>query len=718
MEKAGKATWIWYPGDFEIWLGNKMNNRRTERGAIFPPFWKQDSHWPTVEFSKAFTLEKDEEIHIYAEGSYNFMLDGKLQFGQPDSFLLTAGGHKLNIKVHNQITPPALLIQGESLYTDSSWLATYEDKIWIDENGVAHGSGIYVPAACWNFDTPEAGPSSFHLCRSTMQAQSKSPVKGRLIAILYDFGKETFGFPVLKGLSGEGSISLYYGESSAEALDCEHCETLDRLSLSNGVIRDLGHKVSAATDNFTLPESKAYRYVCVECDGTANVDGLAMEYEYLPQNESKSGSFRCSDDLLNEIWKVSAYTMDLTTREFFVDGIKRDRWVWSGDAIQSYLMNYYLRFDTETVKRTIRQLRGKDPVTAHVNTIMDYTFYWFKSILDYYQYSGDIDFVREMYPKMVTLMDYCLSRTIKQGELSGMMEGQPDDWIFVDWVDFPMHKRGIMCFEQILFAKSLETMSVCAGLLGEDNPYDRLAQSLREKTDRIFWDEDCHAYLHNIEEGQLNPMVTKFPNMFAINFGYTDENRQQEILENVMHNDQVEAITTPYMRFYELEALCKSGMQKQVKREIKSYWGGMLKEQATTFWEKYIPSEKGPEHLQMYGRPFGKSLCHAWGASPIYLLGKYFLGVQPLKPGYEEVEIRPELADMEWMEGAVPTPKGLIHVKMDRDHISGSIPSGKGYVYFNKKYEKPVTRGGELEQLTKTEYRLCVEAGKDFEICL
>lgn len=37
-------------------------------------------------------------------------------------------------------------------------------------------------------------------------------------------------------------------------------------------------------------------------------------------------------------------------------------------------MNYYLFFDSETVKRTIWQLRGKDPVTSHINTIMDYTF--------------------------------------------------------------------------------------------------------------------------------------------------------------------------------------------------------------------------------------------------------------------------------------------------------------------------------------------------------
>jgi alpha-L-rhamnosidase len=39
------ATWIWYPGDFEIVLANKMQNRRTERGTFFPVFWKIDNHY-------------------------------------------------------------------------------------------------------------------------------------------------------------------------------------------------------------------------------------------------------------------------------------------------------------------------------------------------------------------------------------------------------------------------------------------------------------------------------------------------------------------------------------------------------------------------------------------------------------------------------------------------------------------------------------------------
>lgn len=667
------ATWIWYPGDFEVWLGNQFNNRRTERGAMFPPFWKQDSHWPTVEFSTNVELAEAETIHIKAEGLFNFMLDGKLQFGMPDEFLIPAGAHRLNFKVWNQSTPPALFIKGMTIHSNSSWLATYEDKIWIDENGVAHGSGIYVPAAQWNFDRMDTPPSAYRL--PTLRQE---PVAQESIGegMLYDFGRETFGYVRLSGLVGVAHI--YYGESREEALDKDHCETLDIVSPH----QELG--------------SKAFRYVYVKTADNSHYDSLSMDYEYAPYDESHSGTFACSDKLLNKIWEVGAYTMDLTTREFFLDGIKRDRWTWSGDAIQSYLMNYYLRFDTECVKRTIRQLRGKDPVTAHINTIMDYTFYWFKSILDYYQYTGDLTFISEMYPKMCTLMDYVLERT----NSDGLVEGKADDWIFVDWVDFPMHKRGVLAFEQILFYKALMTMHTCATLLHQTDPYQQLAENVIGKTRQLLWNDDRQAWEHAIEEGEINHQITKFPNMFAILYDIVDDATKRNIVDSVMENNKIDPITTPYMRFYELEALCMMGRQTQVLQEIRNYWGGMLREGATSFWEKYIPSEQGTEHLAMYGRPYGKSLCHAWGASPVYLLGRYFLGIQPTQPGYATWEARPNLADLEWMEGRVPTPNGIIHIRMERHYVCIRSDEGRGRLYLgnrcfdiepNTDYHIPIT---------------------------
>ena len=304
MQVNNKPTWIWYPGDFEIWLGNIFNNRRTERGAMFPPFWKQDSHYVTVEFSKAFTLDHEETITIAAEGQFNFALDGKLQFPAKE-YTIPSGNHKLNIKVWNQATPPALFIAGDTIHTDTTWLATYEDKLWIDENGVAHGSGIYVPAASWHFDAIDTPPSSYRLER-----EERRPVSHHAITTngtLYDFGQETFGYLKLKGL--QGTVRIYYGESREEALDKEHCETLDVVNGQLATQKNANHNSQFSIVNCQL--SKAFRFVYIEKDGDATYDDVLMDYEYAPFDAQHSGSFRCSDDEINRIWDVAAYTMDL-----------------------------------------------------------------------------------------------------------------------------------------------------------------------------------------------------------------------------------------------------------------------------------------------------------------------------------------------------------------------------------------------------------------------
>lgn len=711
---AMAQTWIWYPGDFEIWLGNRMNNNRTERGAFFPPFWKTDSHYVTVEFSKALDLAEPETITIAAEGKYNIKLDGKLQFGMPSTFELPAGKHNLNIKVWNQATPPAIYVKGKTVNSDNTWRVTYEDKEWIDESGKASDTSatIYADAGCWNFNDKNNPPSAYTLQLEPMNyvaVEEKTADGGKL----YDFGKETFGRVVLKNTVGNGVVNIYYGESPEEALDLDYCETLDKIKFTPDSVIDLAtNAVSKKSGEYALDNTKAFRYVYVAPEAGVNVGDVAMLYEYAPVEYR--GSFRCSDPELNSIWDVGAYTMHLTTREFFIDGIKRDRWVWSGDAIQSYQMNYYLFFDSPTVKRTIRLLGGKDPVTSHINTILDYTFYWFISIYDYYQYTGDRAFVEEIFPRMQSLMNYVLSRT----NADGMVEGLTGDWVFVDWADFPMSKQGALSFEQILLCKSLETMKLCADIVGDKadaERYGKLATDLRDKIMPTFWDESRQALVHNVENGKKSDQVNKFANMFAITLDYFDDATTDSVMKHVMLNPEVPAITTPYMRYYELEAMCDQGLQEQVLKEMKDYWGGMLREGATSFWEKYNPDESGTAHLAMYGRPYGKSLCHAWGASPIYLLGKYYLGVRPVTPGYSEWSITPVLGGLKWMEGTVPTPNGDISVYMNEKEIKVKATEGKGYLYITSR-NMPKASQGTVEKTGANTYRLWIDTPNEITV--
>lgn len=696
---AQKAQWIWYPGDFDIYMSNVMQNRRTERGSFFPVFWKMDSHYVLVDFHKEFNLTAAEEVNLYVEGTYNVKIDGQAISGFPKKITIPAGKHKLSLKVYCTAQVPAIFVQGKTIVSDDTWLATFEDKEWIDASGkTSDKSGTtFVNAGTWNLTNPSIPPSKFKLPSKPMFATKTEQINKGFVT---DFGKETFGFIKVHGLKGKGKLNIYYGESKEEALSTSHCETLDLLEL------DLANKKDSV-----MELSKAFRYVNIQPEGTVSLDSISMLYEYSPV--AQRGSFKSSDKELNKIYDVSKYTFELNTREFFIDGIKRDRWVWSGDAYQSYLMNYYSIYDAPTVKRTLWAQRGKDPVTAHINTIMDYSFYWFLGIYDYYQYSGDQKFVQDIYPRMKSLMTYIDGRKNK----NGLLEWMPGDWIFIDWAD-KLSKDGEVSFEQLLYCRSLETMALCAKIANDDANaaiYSKQATELKAKIFELYWNKEKSALVHSRIDGKQTDNVTRYANMFGIFFDYFTPEQKLAVKQNVLLNDKVAKITTPYMRFYELEALCAMGEQSYVLKEMKNYWGGMLKLGATSFWEEYNPDKKDTEHLAMYGRPFGKSLCHAWGASPIYLLGKYYLGVKPTSSAYQTYLIEPNLGGLEWMEGTVPTNNGEIALSVSKKEIKVKAAEGVGILKF-KSVTKPSSKGAVIKEVAKGMYEMTIQKGVEYVV--
>lgn len=695
---AQQATWIWYPGDFEVNLSNKLQNRRTERNVFFPVFWKMDAHYVLVDFHKDFTLAEPEWVNVFVEGMYNIKVDGKAFEGQPSEILVPAGKHRINVKVYNQKDVPAIFLKGKTIVSDASWLLTYEDREWIDETGKTSDVSAtqWVPAGSWNFNDPNNKPSTFSLPVKAVNAVALDRSTNQMVL---DFGKESFGFLRLKGLRGKGEVKIIYGESKQEALSDEYAEAFDRIQVKESV-----------PINKTMNLAKALRFARVQWTKGVSIKDVDLLFEYAPV--VARGSFTCNDAELNKIYDVAKYTFSLNTREFFIDGIKRDRWVWSGDAYQSYLMNFYLYPDNETVKRTIFALRGKDPVTSHINTIMDYSFYWFLGIYDYYRYSGDSSFLKTIYPRMKSMMDFCLSRRNE----AGFVQGLPGDWIFIDWAK-GLSKKGEVSFEQLLLTRSLETMEICARIAGDPKAADQygvLYKELKQKVLNTYWDESKGAFVHSRVDGKLEDNVTRYTNMFAIFFDYISTEKKNRIKNTVLLNDQIQKITTPYMNFYELEALCAIGEQSYVTKKIKSYWGDMLRLGATSFWEEYDPSKKGDEHYAMYGRAFGKSLCHAWGASPIYLFGKYYFGVTPTAPGFTTYKIQPSLGGLTWIKGTVPTPHGNIQLSIDEHTMNIHADEGKGILVF--KSASPVTVNGAAVSAVDDQYAVTIEKGKTYTI--
>ena len=97
---------------------------------------------------------------------------------------------------------------------------------------------------------------------------------------------------------------------------------------------------------------------------------------------------------------------------------------------------------------------------------------------------------------------------------------------------------------------------------------------------------------------------------------------------------------------------------------IRSYWGGMLERGAATFWEEFDPAVRGAEQYDMYGDKFGKSLCHAWSASPIYLIARYFVGLR--QDGAEDggFILEPQLEYFGALDCTLPIGEGNGYVRI------------------------------------------------------
>ena len=276
----------------------------------------------------------------------------------------------------------------------------------------------------------------------------------------------------------------------------------------------------------------------------------------------------------------------------------------------------------------------------------------------------------------------------------GMFDRKPDDWVFMDWSTFD--PAGPMCAEQMVLCKAYQGVSKCASLVGDQVTATRAekhAEYIKEQINALYWSEEKGAFVDDYKSGRNN--VTRHANIFAILFDLTTKERKESIVKNVIYNKEITPITTPYFEFYELDAMCQIGDFGYMTNMLNSYWGGMLRLGATTIWEEFDPTKKGIEHYEMYGGKYEKSLCHAWGASPIYLLGKYALGVYPTDVGYSKFEVKPNLMSFKHFRGTVPTPRGTVTVAMDESKITVLSEAEGGFLVIGNK-KLPIPKNEEL----------------------
>ncbi len=639
------SKWIWLYGDYEIFHSLLVHERRQEFGVDYPYFGVQSHVAPSVTFEKQITTTECGEVTFYVKGKAYIVFDGVFYAaGTPIRF--TEGAHYIFIRVTNPHGLPALFSEGD-IVTDESWACGV--------NGYTFAPVGATPAYLKRDDNLEIFPFVY---------EKKVPIdcKRQNGGWLYDFGRETFAKLYVETV--EKGVEIYYGESEEEAL---------AVSDPNPVRNALLFEKTDVNGLKVFP-SRAFRYIFIVAETKPKT--LYAEHEYLPQ--SSKSSFSCNHALVEQIFRVATDTFLLNSREFYLDGIKRDRWVWSGDAYQSFMINRYATNDAEIIKRTILALLGKPPYIEHINTINDYTFYLFISVYDYWYATGDTDFISKIFPRLSALYAFAYSRL----DENGFVCKRNGDWVFLDWSD-TLDKEGPICAEQILLWKATKCMEELSVAVGQSITLCDVT-ALREKIYQFYYKSELGGFIDGYVSGKN--VINRQQNVFALLYGFVSESERKNILRNVLCNENIPPITTPYFKFFELIALCENGYTDTAIKMLDSYWGKMLALGATSFWERFDESQTGVAQYEMYNHAFGKSLCHAWGSGPIYILERYVAGVRITSFASETFVVQPRIDVYKTFRATVPVGDGQVTISLQDGVVRVLSNRNGGKLIIGKKH--------------------------------
>jgi alpha-L-rhamnosidase len=576
-----------------------------------------------------------------------------------------------NWKVAPAGTPPADWSSRD--YDDAAWPAAHvvaplTGGAWAGVGGIEGWPG-------YNVDVPYLA----HMTIEPVAALDIQPGKGSITAdaqhplvltvtpaasgaappaITLDFGKELAG-RVRVTANGELLATVGTGESREEA------ET----SPWAGV-----HQLNIDAGRPAYSPYSAFRYARLSfASGFGSNQSqvavkVTVDHKYYPV--TYKGTFACSDDLLTRIWYIGAYTAHLCMQEDIWDAPKRDRARWMGDLhVSGEVINIAFadRFLMEQTMTALREeAQGGQPDTAlprgHVNGISGYSCAWICGLADFHRHLGDDSYLKREHDLLVSMLDYM------RGDLDerGLYANRHKAWSYVDWApDFNADSPYAYAATHMFYIKAAKEAAFLFKEMGDAANAARSAAWADEMT------QAAQQYLFKPDTHLLSDR--RQDNSMAIYAGVATSEETTAIYEAVLRPDSPawSRIASPYYNNYVIYAMSMANNHTAATLDIlRRYWGGMLAEGATSWWEAYDPTwEKQDFHAHLQadnGTGYFVSLCHGWSAGPTSWLTERVLGVRPTSGGFATVDIAPEPCDLTWAAGDVPTPRGLIRIRIEK----------------------------------------------------
>ena len=413
-----------------------------------------------------------------------------------------------------------------------------------------------------------------------------------------------------------------------------------------------------------------FRYV--ELNGYPGTPEMAMlEGKVVNDDLPLVGSFECSNDLLNQVYKNAYWGIRGNYRSIPTDCPQRDeRQGWLGDRAAGSRGETYVFGVQDLYRKWLVDIFDSQKETGSISDVDPayWPFYfdnvtWAGTPVELvsmlYQQYGDRRVVEESYAHLKKWMDYMISNYMKDGIM-------PRD-TYGDWCVPPIDPKVIHTKDPdrltagayigtSYFCHKLDLMAGFAALLGKavDKQYFRnLHAEMKAAFNATFFDKETRQYSNN----------SATANILALAFDLVPEEYKEVVFENLEGKIEVEHdshITTGLIgqQFFN-RVLTDNGRADlaytvNTQRDYPSY-GYMIGQGATTIWELWNgntadPAMNSGNHVMLLGDFLIWLYEDLAGIAP-----------DPEHPGFKHVIMKPVMIDgLDFVKAFHESPYGLI----------------------------------------------------------
>ncbi len=479
---------------------------------------------------------------------------------------------------------------------------------------------------------------------------------GATPGVVLDFGRELHGglqvanSDKMRGLK----VRIRFGESLGETMS----GIGEKGATNDHAVRD---------DVYELPflgnleiGNTGFRFVRIDLVTPGQVTLEGVRAISLMRSMTRVGSFKSSDERLNQVWETAVRTVHLCCQDFLWDGIKRDRLVWTGDLHPETRAILSVFGAAEILPASLDYAAAITPTDSWMHGMANYTLWFLRNVYEWYFYTGDVDYLKNRRDYLRQTIELVLAHAF--GEDAAFVKHG-----FLDWPT-EHNKLAVDAGTRGLLATTLDQAARMMDVTGDSE----LAARCRATAKKVRLEKpDAHG-------------AKSAAALLALG-GLRDA---KEMYRDVLSKNGLQGISTFY-GYYMLEAMSAAGEHQRALDTVRDYWGAMLDMGATSFWEDFnvawtnnatrIDEMPVDGKIDIHGdfgdfcyQGYRHSLCHGWSAGPAAWCINHILGLEALDVGARTVRVKPFLGDLQWAEGALPTPHGPVRVRHEKQP-DGSI---------------------------------------------